>query len=200
MKTTLLLLACLLATAGQAQTTTRQLWVWKDANGVTHYSDTPAPGAKKIEFAGLTPGATAPPATPSPAPAPTPAPASASASTKPDKPVKVQYRLLEITSPESGATFFGADAPVGVTIRSEPQLAGDDRLLMYLDGALVEDAQNAYTHSFTGLDRGEHTVAAVILDAQGLEKIRSQPCVFYIKSPNLNKTNNVGPALKPPPK
>ena len=39
MKTRTVLLGCLLAMAVQAQESRRELWTWKDANGVTQYSD-----------------------------------------------------------------------------------------------------------------------------------------------------------------
>jgi len=200
MKETLavLLLGCLLATASGAQPTTgttRQLWVWKDANGITHYSDRPEPGAKKIEIVGATPATPATPATTAGAAA---APAPSGSATKAETPATIQYRLLEITSPENGASFFNADVSVEVRLRSEPQRSGDDKLLMYLDGKPVEEARDAYSHTFTGLERGEHTVTAAILDAQGKEKIHSRACVFYIKEPSVNRTQNVGPGLTPP--
>ncbi|HVN42236.1 MAG TPA: DUF4124 domain-containing protein, partial [Steroidobacteraceae bacterium] len=90
----LLLTLCMLGmAAGYAQTTTRELWMWKDANGVTHYSDTPEPGAIKIQIQQASP--TAPRA---------PRPASASARTSAATPA-VRYRV-EITSPANGASFF----------------------------------------------------------------------------------------------
>ena len=48
MNTRVLLLGCLLALAVQAQETKRELWTWKDANGVTQYSDRPVPGACEV--------------------------------------------------------------------------------------------------------------------------------------------------------
>ena len=53
MKTRTVLLGCLLAMAVQAQESRRELWTWKDANGVTQYSDRPVPGAKRVELAGV---------------------------------------------------------------------------------------------------------------------------------------------------
>ena len=47
MKTRVLLLGCLLALSSQAQTR-REVYEWKDADGVKHYSDYPQPGARKI--------------------------------------------------------------------------------------------------------------------------------------------------------
>jgi hypothetical protein len=193
MKTTVLMLGCLLATASLAQSTTsrREIWEWKDANGVTHYSDAPAPGARKIVIVGSTP-------TSSPAPAvPTPAASAPSAGQKANG---VTYSSLEIWSPENGASFFGADATVDVRLRSEPELAPGDRLLTYLDGKLLPD-QNAYEHTLSNVERGVHSITSVILDAKGNEKIRSEPRVFHIKQAStVDNPRNKGPALRPQPK
>lgn len=61
MKTWLLLLGCLLAFASSAQSSRREVWQWKDANGVTHFSDYPAPGARKIVLNGSPASTTAEP-------------------------------------------------------------------------------------------------------------------------------------------
>ena len=43
------------------------------------------------------------------------------------------------------------------------------------------------------LDRGAHSLVALILDDQGNELIRSEPRVFHIRQPSVNATQNVGP-------
>jgi hypothetical protein len=190
MNTRVLLLGCLLALSVQAQETKRELWKWKDANGVTQYSDRPVPGATKVEMYTSTPP---PPATPAARPASPTAPA------KPGAAAAVQYQSLEIWQPASGESFFGTDASVNVRMRSEPSLASGDRLLLYLDGKLVEGAANSYEHTLSNLERGVHSLAAVILDDKGNEKIRSEPRVFHIKLPTTIEPRAVGPSLKPQP-
>lgn len=190
MNTRVLLLGCLLAMSAQAQESKRDLWTWKDANGVTQFSDRPVPGARKITIYSSSAAPVAGPVTSPPVPA----------AARPASPAAVAYQSLEIWTPESGETFFGADATVSVRMRSEPTLASGDRLLLYLDGKLVEGPENAYEHSLANLDRGAHSVSAVILDSQGTEKIRSAPRVFHVKQPTTVAPRAVGPALKPPPK
>lgn len=185
----LLLLGCLSALASPAQASTREMWVWKDANGVTHYADRPVPGAKKVEMAGVT--SHAPPAAP-PAPAATVS-RSAQASA-------VEYLSLEVWQPESGASYFEPDATVDVRLRSDPQLADNHRLLLYLDGKIVEGANGALEHNLASLERGAHSLTAVILDEKGNEKIRSAPVVFHMKQPTTIAPRAVGPSLKPKPK
>jgi hypothetical protein len=189
MKTSVLLLGCLLATASLAQSTAtrREVWEWKDADGVTHYSDYPSPGARKIVLVGSTPTAVAPS---------TPEPAARNAP-KPRAPADVQYDRLEIWLPANDATYFGADAVVEVRLRSEPALAPGDRVLTYLDGKLLP-GENQYEHSLSGVVRGAHALTSVILDAKGNEKIRSAQVVFHVRQPGVANPRSQGPALRPP--
>jgi len=185
----LLLLGCMLAMSSNAQTTKREMWVWKDANGVTHYSDIPAPGAKKMEIIGTTPVA----------PPPSQAPSASSAPARPAVRDQRRYTSLEFLAPEDGGTFFGPDTEVEVRWRSEPELASADQLSLYLDGTVVEAARNASYYKFTNLERGSHSVIAVIRDGRGEEQIRSTPRSFSIQQTAVDNPRNVGPALKPKP-
>jgi hypothetical protein len=186
MKTRMLwLICCMVALSSQAQTTKRSLWVWKDASGVTHYSDKPEPGAKRMEIVGTTP------IVPSSPPSPVQA--------TPPGPPQREYTLLEFTAPDKDASFFGPDTEVTVELRSEPGLMGGDELTLYLDGNRVEDSNNAFSYTFRNLARGSHTVNAVIRDADGVEKIRSMSRSFSIQQTTINNPRNVGPALKPKP-
>jgi hypothetical protein len=189
MKPRVLLLGCLLAVASHAQSTRTEVWAWKDANGVMHYSDAPAPGARKIVIVGDSARtATAPPVPPTIGPA------------KPPSAPETKYSLLEIASPENETSFFGADAVVQVRLRSEPNLSSYDNLLTYLDGKLVP-GEDAYEHTFSNLERGAHSLMSVIVDSKGNEKIRSAPVVFHIKQNTvINNPRALGPNVRPKPK
>jgi hypothetical protein len=187
MKTCVALLGSLLALAAVAQEVKREVWVWTDQNGVTQYSDRPVPGARKLQLS-----------TASPEPPPARAPAAAAPATAAKPAVRnVEYARVEIWQPENGQTFFGADATVDVRMRTEPALDGADTLLLYLDGQLVETAPDALEHTFSNLERGAHTLSAVIMGENGNEKIRSDPRVFHIKQPTVIQPQAVGPNLKP---
>src|SRR5512139_2129003 len=188
MKTRLLLLGCLLALSVQAQETKRELWTWKDANGVTQYSDRPVPGAKKVEMH------TSAPATPAPAPAPKPAEPRPSAA-----PAETRYESFEFISPLQDESFFGSSLEITVRLRSEPDLAPGDQLRMYMDGKQVDEAKDRYEHTFTNIERGAHKVTAIIFDRMGKPKINAEPRTFYIKQATIIDPKAVGPLLKPPP-
>jgi hypothetical protein len=187
MKTCVLMLGCLLATASLAQSTSRrEVYEWKDADGVTHYSDQPSPGARKIVLVGSTPTTVEPAATP------------AAPATKPVAgPPATEYSRLEIWSPQAEESFFGTDSEVVVRIRSEPSLGTGDRLLTYVDGKLLS-TEDVYEHRLTSLPRGAHSIFASIVDAKGTEVIRSQPVTIYIKQPVVDNPRNKGPAARPP--
>ena len=192
MKTRILVLAsCLLAFASQAQQATKELWTWRDANGVVHFSDTPGPGARRVDL--VVPGPPSGNAT---------AAAAATAGTVAQPPAApgVTYSLLEIWQPENGASFFDADATVNVRIRSEPALAEGDTLRLYLDGKRIEGADTALEYTLENLDRGAHSIMATIRDARGNEKIRSQPVVFYMKQNTIIAPRAVGPGVRPVPR
>jgi hypothetical protein len=187
MNTRTLLLGCLLAMAVQAQESKRELWTWKDANGVTQYSDRPVPGAKKVELAGVS----SPPASAAAPTAEAVAPPARAAVQAP-----VRYRALEFTSPINEESFFGADATVPVQLRSDPELAEGHRVVLYLDG---REMGEGYQHTLAELERGAHTLTAVIFDDQGNERMRSAPLVFYVKPPTNVAPRAQGPKVRPPP-
>jgi hypothetical protein len=193
MKTRMLwLLCCMLALSSQAQTTNREVWVWKDANGVTHFSDTPGPGARRMEVAGST-------TVPSPRSPPPVAPSNSEGSTPPAGPAVREYRTLEFTSPDRNAVFNGPDSEVTIELSSDPGLMPGDELTLYLDGNRVDSARNSFTYTFKNLPRGTHTVNAVIRDADGVERIRSLSRSFTVRQTAVTNPRNVGPSLRPRP-
>jgi len=188
MKTWVLLLGCLLAFASSAQSSRREVWQWKDANGVTHFSDYPQPGARKILLNGAPSTTTATP--------PAATPAGARPAARPGA-IEVVYSRLEIWSPENGANFFEPDSVINIRLRAEPALGPTDRLLTYLDGKLLP-GENLMEHSLTNVERGVHSVTSVIVNRDGRELIRSAPLVFHMKQTTVNNPRNQGPTLRPP--
>jgi hypothetical protein len=191
MKIPVLIVSCLVVGASLADSTKREMWSWKDENGITHYSDRPAPGAHRIEIATMQPES---------APPPPPPPVESTPSSAPTKPATTEYTLLEIWSPEQDETFYGADAQVDVKVRVEPELAPEHYLRVYLDGKMIDGPDaNSPEHSLGNLERGAHSLIAQIIDGQGNLLMRSEPRVFHVRQPTVNQTRNVGPALKPKP-
>jgi len=186
MKTWLLLLACLLAVSSQAQTR-REVYQWRDADGVTHFSDYPQPGARKIILNGAPTTTTATPASA----------AAATRSRAQTAATEMVYDRLEIWTPENEASFFEPDTEIVVRVRAEPTVDAADRLVTYVDGKQLPEV-NALEHRLTGMTRGAHTVTSAIYGRDGKEKIRSTPVVFHMKQPSIPNPRNQGPAVRPP--
>ncbi|HQR24755.1 MAG TPA: DUF4124 domain-containing protein [Steroidobacteraceae bacterium] len=189
MKTRLPLLAlCLLAAVAQAQESKVRMWMWKDANGVVHYSDVPGPGAVPVDIA-VSPGQSG-------ASAPS---RSGNEGSSPAPAASAGYNSLQIVLPANETSYFDADSVVEVQIAADPFLRPGDSIYLFLDGQRVGSSGEAMSYSLSSIDRGTHTLTAAIVDSQGNEKIRSGPVVFYMKQTTIGAPAAVGPNLKPPP-
>jgi hypothetical protein len=158
------LIALLIAVPAFAAT----VWKWRDANGVIHYSDQQIAGAEKVNIG------VASTYHQDPIPARSP--------TNSTKPATVDYSV-QITSPASEETFPNAyQVSVGISI--SPALNGDDQLALYLDGQKVSYFQPQSTsYTINNVTRGEHSVAAAVLNPQGGEIKRSDTVRFYVTQP-----------------
>ena len=139
---------------------------WVDKDGKVHYSDQPPPGgvkAEKVELKPLT-EVSSEPVPPSSDPAAPTAPATGDFS---------GYRSLTITSPADQATIREASAGLAISVSLEPSLAGDDRLELTLDGAVV-------TQNIPFIERGEHRVGARVIGADGSERIAAPTVTIFV--------------------
>jgi hypothetical protein len=180
---TALLLALILATPVLADQT---VWKWVDAQGVTHYSDRPVPGAERVELRVGTTGTVASP----------PSASSSSSAPKRDK-AGPAYRNFEIWKPSNDEVFFNVAGKVDVNVRVEPSLQSDHTLSLYLDGRLVEGfPPNTQQFSLSDVFRGSHGVVAVITDARG-ERLAETPSVIFHVRQTSTLNPQGGPAQRP---
>ncbi len=155
----LLLLAPAVPWAGDTYT-------WLDENNERHWSDTPHPGAEKID---LTPqgGYRAPPAR-EPYSAPRPPVSTA--------PATVQ---CSITQPGNEEVLFEADS---VTISVQTSALGGSVVNATLDGASLAPAQpGSASFPVSPIDRGTHVAAAIVRDASGRVLCSASPVTFYVR-------------------
>ena len=173
---------CCVALVADGSTT---LYKWVDADGVTHYSDRPEPGAQKVKIAaaqtykGGAPSATAPRPQPS-------APA-----------VSVSYSRLEITNPENGAVLWNTGGRIDVGAALEPELADGHQLWFVVDGKMQQAASGG-TASLE-VPRGSHTLVATVTDAAGKELISSAPISIVVQQTSIGQPPQ-GPLVTRPPK
>jgi hypothetical protein len=173
---TLLLLAGSLATAAT-------VYKWVDENGVVHYSDQPHANAEKINLkaaqtykaSSLSMGQS-----PSGMPAPPAMPPQPNA-----------YQGCNISQPGDSQTFTNLDA-LTIVVMTDPGLRGGDAVFLTLDGQLLNNGQpTGPSFTLSPVDRGEHTLQAVIRDAHGAIVCQSASVTFSVHQPSI--ANPVSP-------
>ena len=157
-----------LGDTGSSGATTTYRWV--DAQGVVHYSDTPQPGAERLQ---IQPAQTFPDQAIS-----APAVSSAPAAPAPN-------HSCVITQPAAEQSFYAPDAVV-VSVQIAPRLSGGEQLSVTMDGqALTPADDSGLEFQVSSPYRGAHTVKAVVRNADG-QTVCSAPAVtFYVQRPSL---------------
>jgi Domain of unknown function (DUF4124) len=170
MLSTVLGLACASALGGT-------VYKWVDEKGVTHYSDQPHPAAETVELKSAQ--------TYSNGDAPAAATSSASASSaNPD----AAYATCELYRPENDEVFLNTDA-VTAKLRLQPQLLPGNRVAIGLDGKRQTNQPTSGTDFTLTVERGTHTVVAVIEDEAGKELCRSGVVTFHVRQPSKQAPN-----------
>jgi len=148
----------------------RDVYRWVAPDGTVHYADEPRPGSDRITLPEWVPPKIIRPMAPL-----TPRRA--------DKPKPVAYEQLAITRPAPEENIHDNQGIVEVTVKLDPELvtAKGHRIQLLLDGKVRGAPSPAVGQSLEGVDRGEHTVAAQVLDRNDQVLITSTPVVFYLK-------------------
>src|SRR5262249_50036481 len=103
-------------------------WTWVDANGQVHYSDTPVPGAKRIELSSAQSFGSSPQR-----PQTTSESRRGSTSERPAGPAQ-RYRTFNIVSPKQQETLWNVGGTVTLQVEVDPPLQPGHRLDAYVDG------------------------------------------------------------------
>lgn len=152
-----------------------QVYRYVDEKGVVHYSDkAPSKDAKPIVLPKLQT-------------VPALAPVAPSSEPSPSAPVPGSYKVA-MTSPVPEQTYRDPGTPVTVAASVTPEPAEGDALMFYVDGVPAGSASRGSNGiTLNGLERGEHSVAAVVVDAEGRELARSAPVRFHLLLPGRIK-------------
>jgi hypothetical protein len=188
MRRLLFTLMLLLAPLALAQT----VYKWVDEDGQVHYSDQPHPSAEKIHVKAIQtykssqagvggpaiPGATAAPGEPPVAAQNAPA-----------------YQGCAIAEPGDGATFTNVDS-LTVVVQTDPLLRSGDKVYVSLDGAALNGGNpTGPTFNISPVERGQHSVAATVRDAQGAVLCQTPGVTFQV---HMNSVlNPANPIAKP---
>lgn len=181
----LLLILCLPLAAAQAA----EVWRWSDSQGNVEYSDMPRPGAVRIEL---------------PEPRTLPPRAPAASEDAPDETADVAtgnavaYRELAITDPVDDDTLRdnGGNLIVSVALKPPLQTAFGHRLQLLLDGAVYRTG-TVNNFALTELDRGTHTVQAVVLGIDDEPLMTSDPVTFHLHRTSIRQLERQKAAKQP---
>ncbi len=172
-------LAALLSMLIALSASAAELWRWKDADGVVHYSDRPVPGAERIEVLS-TQKSTGEFTPKNPLPAPPPAPPA------------VAYSRCTVGSPANDQVFNAVNA-VDVSLSIEPQLQPGHQVQVLLNGRIDPDwPPTAQAHTLVNIYRGSYTLSVRVLDANGRPLCTGPVVNFHVRQPSL-----LAPGRKP---
>jgi hypothetical protein len=157
------------------------VYKWVDADGVTHYTDQPHPGAQKIQLQGAqTYSAAAAQRGPSAAAAQAPRRTTTSA------PV---YSTCELTRPTNDEVFVNASS-VPASVHVDPGLRSGDRVTVMLDGApLPVNTPLDTEFVLSSVVRGTHALTTKVEDATGAVVCQSASVIFHVRQPSLLAPN-----------
>lgn len=168
------------ASSSGATTTYR----WVDAQGVIHYSDTPQPGAQKLEIA------------PAQTFQPTPVPTTETERALARGPA---YTSCEITQPQSQQSFYAPDA-VAVSVALAPDLRSGDHVQVSFDGQAVRATDDSGLSFQIDMPiRGQHEVTASVVDSGGRTVCTSPPVTFFVRRPSVLSPQSPTSRPRPPP-
>jgi hypothetical protein len=162
-------LAALAFALGAVSASAATLYRWVDAQGVVHYSDTPQPGAEKVQVQD---------AQTYKVPA---ARTLESQSTAPSQ-GSAAYQC-QIVSPAPEQSFFDPEA-VSIAVTVTPAPSGGDRLVVTVDGSPIQLSPNGEAQ-VPSPERGAHTITLVVRGADGKTACSADPVTFNVQRPSL---------------
>ncbi len=170
---TLISLACVAAFAGP-------VYQWVDENGVVHYSDQPHPNAEKVQVAPVQTYKSTHANEAATPPAPESAPAGPA------------YTGCSIAQPQDNQDFPNLEQ-LRIVVFTNPGLRSGDQVYLMMDGVSL-GVLNGTEYLLNPVERGTHTVLAVVKDGSGTVVCQTQPVTFSAHQPSIqNPVNPVRP-------
>jgi hypothetical protein len=171
-------LACLgllsaTALADNGGTTT--VYKWVDPQGVVHYSDQPHPNAQKLEVRGAQTFS----ALPAGATSSTPAAEETQQSAAP-------YQGCSITQPTDQQMLMNVSQATAV-VDASPQLRPSDQVRLFVDGKQITGSGTSFTFP---VDRGQHSVQAMIEDNSGQIVCETSTVTFFVHQASVQNPHN----------
>lgn len=197
-----LLTAPLLALAGgdleleEPQKTPSGIYKSVGPDGRVTFSDTP-PKDRKAEQVDLKPTNVQPIALPRPLPQRRLSPRD----TADDAPAPYTGPIqFAIVSPQDGATIPPGQRYVELQVALEPMLPGGHQFFVVVNGQPWSGTSSGTSLDISALDRGSHTLQAVLLDTHGNRLAESQVVQVYVHRPGGQVPDAPAPQAQQAPK
>lgn len=161
-----------------AATLNAEVYTWKDANGNTVFGDSPpeSVGAVEVDLPELTIADSYPSEDDNNRKTTTQPTAG---SEEQEGSETVDYERFAVKSPAKGAAVRANNGNVMVHFDLQPALQPGHGLVVYMDGKQVANG-SATVYSLKAVDRGEHTVFAVLHDQNNDVLKNTQPVRFTV--------------------
>ena len=170
------------------------VYKWTDENGNVHFSDHQIKGAEKVKLPELQTFSDLPKIE------------AETAHAKAPSTDAHGYQSIAIKQPEMNATIRNNTGIVAVNVSIEPQLEELHKVQLLLDGNPVGQPKPGTLFQLKDVKRGEHTVAARIVDQNGTTLLESEKVTIHLHWLNVNmptgpyeRTYGETPTPIPPP-
>lgn len=157
-----------------------------DDNGNVSYSDEPSPGAVEIKKREI-------PTMPSVVPE-----VDLESDTDTEADDDALYSSIEIVNPEPESSVRDNAGNLSVSVALQPSLKETHSIMITLDGEEIANSRSP-VFQFQNLDRGTHTLTAIIVNAEGNEVQRSSTITFTMqRHSELHRDADVPGTQQPP--
>ena len=143
-----------------------QIYKIVNPDGTVTYSDQPQSGAEEVQVQELQTYE-----------APTDLPTLTAEGATPAYP---EYEVFEVSKPAHDETLRDNGGYVAIQITLKPGLFRDHTVAIYMDGEDLGGSGRGTSITLQNVDRGSHTVHAVIRDQDGKEIERTQGVTFHL--------------------
>lgn len=151
---------------------TSKIYVWRNADGILVFSDTPKPGAEEMSTKqGNVIQSTT----------------SIETKVLDITPQEIPEQFaIDITTPKNNATIRDNTGSIYISGAIKPRFKSDLNVQLMLDEKPYDEPQKNATFSLRNIDRGEHKIKMLLIDDKGKVIASSEPVTFYMHRASTN--------------
>ena len=98
----------------------------------------------------------------------------------------LEYESISISKPEDGATIWNNPGNFMVDVATKPRLQPGDKMVLMIDGRVVGESDSQTRFELTNINRGEHSLSAHIVNAEGDVVITSKTATIHLHQASVN--------------